>query len=427
MASRLNIARPSLHATVASGTALLVLAGTAWAAIPDSGGMIHGCYKTSGGTMRAIDTEKAQKCAAAENPLQWNKQYSAGAGLTLSKSVFSIANGSVTGPMLKIPMSVSSSNAKSTTPMVSLKSNTNGVIANPASAAVINAGVNNTNSVAPALYGSVNSIFGNNFTAGVGGEATGTGGYGVYAAHTNSTGFGRALYAQTLGEGTAVEFETANTSNSQPTLNVITRGTGAAAQFEGSVNVTGNLSVSGAITAGVKDFKIDDPTDPANKYLIHTSVESPQAENVYNGNVTTDSQGYATVSLPPYFDAANTEPRYQLTAIGSFARAVVWQEEHNNQFVIHTDQPQVKVSWQVTGVRNDPYARSQRGPAEQPKPAADRGRYLYPQGYGQAASQAIGTSVTGTTRVPSASGRPSQQAAGNAPAGASAPIKRTGG
>jgi hypothetical protein len=157
----------------------------------------------------------------------------------------------------------------------------------------------------------------------------------------------------------------------------------------GDVHVTGNLTVAGSVTAAAKDFKIDDPADPANKFLIHTSVESPQAENVYNGNLTTDSRGYTTVRLPSYFDAENIDPRFQLTVIGSFARAIVWKREREDEFVVRTDRPRVSVSWQVTAIRNDPYARSQRRPAEQPKPAAERGRYLYPRGYGKPARMAI--------------------------------------
>jgi hypothetical protein len=151
----------------------------------------------------------------------------------------------------------------------------------------------------------------------------------------------------------------------------------------------GNVEVTGTLTAGSKNLRIDDPTDPANKFLVHTSLESPDAENVYDGNVTTDRRGYATVRLPSYFDAENIDPRYQLTVIGSFARAVVWRTARDDRFVIRTDRPLVKVSWQVTGIRNDPYARSQRGPAEELKPAGERGRYLYPQGYGRSARYAI--------------------------------------
>src|SRR5262249_42603471 len=112
-----------------------------------------------------------------------------------------------------------------------------------------------------------------------------------------------------------------------------------------------------------------------------TAIESPRAENVYDGNVTTDAHGFATVHLPAYFAAANTDPRYQLTVIGSFAQAVVWKPARHNRFVVRTSRPRVKVSWQVTGVRADPYARPHRRPAQQLKPPAARGHLLHPDAY----------------------------------------------
>jgi hypothetical protein len=37
--------------------------------------------------------------------------------------------------------------------------------------------------------------------------------------------------------------------------------------------------------------------DPANKYLSHSFVESPDMMNIYNGNVVTNDEGQATVEL----------------------------------------------------------------------------------------------------------------------------------
>jgi hypothetical protein len=105
-------------------------------------------------------------------------------------------------------------------------------------------------------------------------------------------------------------------------------------------------------------FRIDHPLDPDNKYLIHSCVESPDLMNVYNGNIVTDAQGYATVNLPDYFEALNKDFRYQLTCIGQFAQVIIDQKIADNQFVIRTDKPNVEVSWQVTGVRHDPAAVS---------------------------------------------------------------------
>jgi hypothetical protein len=147
-------------------------------------------------------------------------------------------------------------------------------------------------------------------------------------------------------------------------------------------NFTGDVEVSGAITAGTKDFKIDHPLDPANKYLVHASVESSEMKNIYDGNVTTDNQGHATVQLPEWFEVLNTDFRYQLTVIGQFAQAIVAREIEQNQFEIRTSAPNVKVSWQVTGVRQDAYAKANPLVVEQEKDARLRGFYIHPELYG---------------------------------------------
>ena len=150
-----------------------------------------------------------------------------------------------------------------------------------------------------------------------------------------------------------------------------------AAYFGGDVTVSGSLSKAGG------SFKIDHPLDPANKYLSHSFVESPDMMNVYNGNIVTDGNGTATVSLPDWFESLNRDFRYQLTVIGQFAQAIVQSEIAGNQFTIRTDKPNVKVSWQVTGIRQDPWANAHRIPIEEEKSEKTRGFYLHPQLYGQ--------------------------------------------
>ena len=124
---------------------------------------------------------------------------------------------------------------------------------------------------------------------------------------------------------------------------------------------------------------IDHPLDPKNKYLRHSFVESPEMMNVYNGNVTTDDNGDASIVLPEYFETLNADFRYQLTVIGQFAQAIVVQEIRHNHFTIKTDRPRVKVSWQVTGVRQDLWAGANRIAIEEEKGAGERGRYLHPE------------------------------------------------
>jgi len=152
---------------------------------------------------------------------------------------------------------------------------------------------------------------------------------------------------------------------------------GVAGVFHGDVNVAGTL------TKGGGSFKIDHPLDPANKTLSHSFVESPDMMNIYNGNVSTDEMGEATVTLPDYFEALNRDYRYQLTVIGQFAQATVAEEVKNNRFRITTNIPNVKVSWQVTGIRRDAWAERHRIPVEEEKPERERGFYLHPDLFGQ--------------------------------------------
>jgi hypothetical protein len=177
----------------------------------------------------------------------------------------------------------------------------------------------------------------------------------------------------------------------------ITNFTGASTIFlEGNVSVTGNL------TKGGGSFKIDHPIEPANKYLSHSFVESPDMMNIYNGNITTDAQGRATVVLPGYFVALNRDFRYQLTVIGQFAQAIVDREISKNHFIIKTSKPRVKVSWQVTGIRQDAWANAHRIPVEEDKPPLDQGHYLHPELFGASEQQAIGTGLaTPSTASPS--------------------------
>jgi trimeric autotransporter adhesin len=227
--------------------------------------------------------------------------------------------------------------------------------------------------------------------AGVSGATSSTSGTGVFGNATATSGptIGvRGVAASPAGA--AGVFLNLSGGTSQVLL-------GQAANFatiftvdaSGNGFYAGNLNVTGKLTKGSGSFKIDHPLDPANKYLSHSFVESPDMMNVYNGNITTDKHGIATVALPSYFEALNADFRYQLTVIGQFAQAIVQQEIKSNQFIIKTNKPRVKVSWQVTGIRHDAYADANRIPVEEDKPATEQGYYLHPEAFGQPASKSV--------------------------------------
>jgi hypothetical protein len=145
----------------------------------------------------------------------------------------------------------------------------------------------------------------------------------------------------------------------------------------------GDVFVNGTLQASTKQFKIDHPSDPGNKYLVHSSVESSEMMNIYSGNVVTDKLGLATVTLPEWFEVENGDYRYQLTTIGRDAHAWIAEEVAHNQFKIATNATFVKVSWQITAVRQDAYAKAHPLVVEAAKPERERGYYIHPELYGQ--------------------------------------------
>lgn len=227
------------------------------------------------------------------------------------------------------------------------------------------------NSTGPSVYG----VFGEITSSAPGASAT-----AVRAKNNSTSALGIGVWASHAGSGLGV-YSTAGAGGYA--LLTSAPSSGWAGYFTGNVNVSGTLSKS----AGA--FRIDHPDDPANRYLWHSFVESPDMKNIYDGNVTTDDNGDAVVTLPSYFESLNRDYRYQLTVLGQFAQAIVAKEIDGNQFTIKTDKPNVKVSWQVTGIRKDPYANAHRIPNEVDKPPHERGKYLHPELYDLPPSKGI--------------------------------------
>jgi hypothetical protein len=226
------------------------------------------------------------------------------------------------------------------------------------------------------------------------------GGYGVLGFVTDVDGgigvFGQAGFGGS--SNIAGRFENVNNKNSSNTLEVQTIGPGFAFQaqssfangtkkagnFIGDVEITGNLSATGA-----KNFKIDHPLDPENKYLYHAAIESSEVLNLYSGNITTDANGDAVVQLPEWLEAVNKDFRYQLTVIGSFAQAIIAEKIRGNRFTIKTNAPGIEVSWQVTGVRHDLSMKRNPMQVEVEKSEIERGHYLQPELYNQPEEKSV--------------------------------------
>ena len=199
---------------------------------------------------------------------------------------------------------------------------------------------------------------------------------GVYGISTVIGGVGVRGEGQGVGMGVFAEGNPGLTANGPPS--------GYAAVFNG------NVQVNGTVFKSASTFRIDHPLDPANKYLYHSIVESPDMKNIYDGITTLDENGKATVSLPDWFDAVNQDFRYQLTAVGAPAPNLhVAREMTGHQFAIAGGVKGLKVSWQVTGIRKDAWANAHRIVVEQNKPAAEKGLFLTPEEFGQPKEKGI--------------------------------------
>lgn len=271
-------------------------------------------------------------------------------------------------------------------------------IAGTASAATSNVGVYGT-AVGETgnLTGVQGEVSGGFSITGVRGSVYSSGGnpYGVFGeASSCSDGYGvKGLAEDNITSGRAVDgLAYQNSGNG---FGVVGRalengGTGygvyGSAGENGIANwagyFSGDVNVTGTVFSPVKIARIDHPLDPENRYLQQTGVQSPDMINVYTGNVTTNQTGDAVVSLPDYFMAVNSDFRYQLTVVGQFAQAIVSNEIENNRFSIKSDKPNVKVSWQVTGIRQDRFSQAHRVVVEAAKSTHEVGKYLHPELYG---------------------------------------------
>lgn len=217
----------------------------------------------------------------------------------------------------------------------------------------------------------------------------------VWARHD---GPAAALYAENTAGGTSIQAKGDMDINGQgtffknyPNEGVVLKAfhifgsSGTVAEFIGDIEVNGTLYKSSG------GFKIDHPLDPENKYLYHSYVESPEMMNVYNGVAILDSKGEASVKLPTYFEKLNKDFRYQLTPIGVPGPNLhIAKEISNNKFYIAGGRSNMKVSWQVTGVRIDNYAKNYRIIPEVEKEQKNRGKYLNPTIFQKPMSKKIG-------------------------------------
>jgi hypothetical protein len=220
---------------------------------------------------------------------------------------------------------------------------------------------------------------------------------GVHGTVQNGGGAVVAIAANTSGPSNALQAETY--SPQAYALSIAAHGGGpiiGAVSGPSStplfvVDASGNVTIAGHLSKASGSFKIDHPLDPANKYLSHSFVESPDMMNIYSGLAVLDANGEAWVTMPAYFEALNSEFRYQLTAIGAPGpNLYIAAEISGNRFRVAGGKSGSKVSWQVTGIRHDAYAEAHRIKVEEDKPQQERGHYLHPELFGATEKETVG-------------------------------------
>ena len=223
------------------------------------------------------------------------------------------------------------------------------------------------------------------------------GGIGVLGLSNSFIG----VYGST-GEGNAIEAFNSPTLGATDTNATLLATSGSltshyvlyAENEDGSAYVrtdgNGNLAATGVVSGALLAAQIDHPLDPANKFLVHSAIQSPDLKTIYDGVALLDASGEATVELPGYVEALNQDFRYQLTSVGAPGPNLYIAEEiSGNRFRIAGGRPGSKVSWQVTGIRHDAWANANRAPVERVKAAKEKGRYLHPEAFGVPVTQSI--------------------------------------
>jgi hypothetical protein len=244
----------------------------------------------------------------------------------------------------------------------------------------------------PAVYGKHNVT--NNYGVGV----TGDGGYrGVIGNGNATSGFVTGVRGVANGTGTGSRFGVYGTSvggdnnyglygyssgTGYINYGVYATASGATTNYAGYFN--GNVYIAGTVTADdYIEFKSDHPIDPENKYLSHSSVASSEMKNIYDGVVTLDSNGGATVELPDWFEEYNSNFRYQMTAIGKPCPNIyISKKIKNGVFEIAGGEPGAEICWLITSTRNDNYAKTNPVRIETYKNDSERGLYINPKAFG---------------------------------------------
>jgi hypothetical protein len=179
----------------------------------------------------------------------------------------------------------------------------------------------------------------------------------LYLSGASLAGAGSAAFPSISFSG---DINTGLYSSAADNIGFATGGTARAFMSASQFNMTGNGVFSGSISKGSGSFKIDHPLPEKAEthHLVHSFVESPQADNIYRGKVDL-VDGAATVNID---DAAGmTEGTYVLlntntqcfTSNESGWTAVKGSVSGNILTITAQESCSDTISWMVIGERHD--------------------------------------------------------------------------
>jgi hypothetical protein len=238
----------------------------------------------------------------------------------------------------------------------------------------------------------------------------GYGGWGVYGYSEATDGIG--LVAEVSDPALIAIAANASTANGTGVSGVADAGasatgiygmssTGKAGFFEGDVEVTGELTVPAAL------LQVDHPEAPGERWYRQALVGAFERVTVLSGNAVSGPNGRVTVRVPGIFERTHQDVRYQVTAIGRAAAPFIARELAGGRFTIDAGVAGVRLSWQLTGVRDDASARRSALTVEAVKRPHERGRYVEPSLYGRPRSRGLRhRPSTGRPTRPERFGRP---------------------
>jgi hypothetical protein len=137
--------------------------------------------------------------------------------------------------------------------------------------------------------------------------------------------------------------------------------TGDASNFflvKGKSQIIGSLAVSSGLTAGFKNFRIQHPLNE-NKWLYHTSTESPRADLIYRGvlelqngegSASIDSSSNMTIGT---FDVLTKNPQLFLQNNESFDRIKGYVQNGSVYVLSENQNSTASIDWSVIAERQD--------------------------------------------------------------------------